>query len=631
MDRQELREKAMKLPLSPGVYIMKNSQDEIIYIGKAKALKNRVSQYFGSQKHHPEKVRQMVYHVDHFEYILCGSEFEALVLECSLIKQHRPKYNILLKDDKGYCYIRISNDPWRKISFVMQKADDGAEYLGPYMSAWYAQNAVDGALKIFGLPTCRKVFPKDCGKGRPCLNYYIKQCCAPCNGKISKEDYDERVRAAVEFLKKGGSDSIRLMTEQMTAAAENLDFEQAAKLRDRINAIKKITQKQQVVATTLPEQDVIGLMTEQEDAAFAVLRFAEGRLYDKEDFLLKDSAKEDGGVLRSEFLKRYYAMRGSPPPYITLDEPPAEEELLLEWLSGLRNKKVHFVYPQKGERQKILEMCRQNAAECLAQSHGHLGHELSALDELAGLLGLPSPPEYIESYDISNLMGSENVAGMVVFRNGRPYKQAYRRFAIKGFVGQDDYASMQEVLTRRLEEYFKHKDSGEGFGRLPDLILLDGGKGQVSAVRSVLVQFGLDIPLYGMVKDGHHRTRAITDEGKEIAITAKRQAFTLVSSIQDEVHRFAISYHRTARRKHTVSSSLTDIDGIGQERAKALLSYFKTLKRVKEADIEELMQVPRMNRPAAEAVYRAFHSENENDNENQGEIDGMLCKKSIDN
>ena len=559
----------------------------------------------------------MVYHVDHFEYILCSSEFEALVLECSLIKQHQPKYNILLKDDKGYCYIRISNEAWRKISFTMQKADDDAEYLGPYMSAWYARNAVDGALKIFGLPTCRKVFPKDCGKGRPCLNYFIKQCCAPCSGKVSQEDYAERVKAAVDFLKKGDGTSIKRMTEQMNAAAENLDFELAARLRDRINAIKKITQKQQVVATTLPEQDVICLMTEKEDAAFAVLRFAEGRLYDKEDFLLKECVQEEqDGDLRAEFIKRYYAMRGTPPPYITLDEPPEDEELIAEWLSELRGKKVRFVYPHKGERQKILEMCRQNAAERLAQSHGHLGYELSALDELAGLLGLPEPPEFIESYDISNLMGSENVAGMVVFRNGRPYKSAYRRFAIKGFVGQDDYASMQEVLTRRFEEYLKNKDSGEGFGQLPDLILLDGGKGQVSAVRPVLEKFGLEIPLYGMVKDGHHRTRAITDEGTEIAITAKRQAFTLVSSIQDEVHRFAIGYHRTARKKHTMSSALTDIDGIGTGRARALLSYFKTLKRIREADIEELLRVPGMTRPAAEAVYRCFHSAQENADEN---------------
>ena len=610
MTIQELRAKAMKLPLSPGVYIMKNKQDEIIYIGKAKALKNRVSQYFGSDKHHQEKVRQMVMNVDHFDYILCGSEFEALVLECSLIKQHKPKYNILLKDDKGYSYIRISNDEWRKVSFTMQKNDDGAEYLGPYMSAWYAKNAADSALKIFGLPSCNKSFPRDCGKGRPCLNYYIKQCCAPCSGKVSLKNYSERVNSAIDFLKNGDAQAIRLMTRQMNEAAERMDFELAARLRDRIGAVKKLNEKQQVVAARLPEQDAVCMMTEGEDAAFAVLRFHDGRLYDKEDFLIKDFGKgADGASARAEFLKRYYTMRQNIPPVIALDETPEDEALLLEWLSQKRGKTVKFIYPQKGEQQKILSMCRRNAAEKLAQSHGHLGHELSALDELASLLGLSAPPEYIESYDISNLMGSENVAGMVVFRSGRPLKSAYRKFAIKGFVGQDDYASMHEVLTRRFEEYFKLKDTGEGFGRLPDLILLDGGKGQVAAVRPVLKRFGLDIPLFGMVKDGSHRTRAITDEGQEISITSKRQAFTLVSSIQDEVHRFAIGYHRASRKKHTISSTLTEIEGVGTERAKSLLSYFKTIRRIKEADVEELLQADKMNRPAAEAIYRHFHPE----------------------
>ena len=610
MTIQELRAKAMKLPLSPGVYIMKNKQDEIIYIGKAKALKNRVSQYFGSDKHHQEKVRQMVMNVDHFDYILCGSEFEALVLECSLIKQHKPKYNILLKDDKGYSYIRISNDEWRKVSFTMQKNDDGAEYLGPYMSAWYAKNAADSALKIFGLPSCNKSFPRDCGKGRPCLNYYIKQCCAPCSGKVSLKNYSERVNSAIDFLKNGDAQAIRLMTRQMNEAAERMDFELAARLRDRIGAVKKLNEKQQVVAARLPEQDAVCMMTEGEDAAFAVLRFHDGRLYDKEDFLIKDFGKgSDGASARAEFLKRYYTMRQNIPPVIALDETPEDEALLLEWLSQKRGKTVKFIYPQKGEQQKILSMCRRNAAEKLAQSHGHLGHELSALDELASLLGLSAPPEYIESYDISNLMGSENVAGMVVFRSGRPLKSAYRKFAIKGFVGQDDYASMHEVLTRRFEEYFKLKDTGEGFGRLPDLILLDGGKGQVAAVRPVLKRFGLDIPLFGMVKDGSHRTRAITDEGQEISITSKRQAFTLVSSIQDEVHRFAIGYHRASRKKHTISSTLTEIEGVGIERAKSLLSYFKTIRRIKEADVEELLQADKMNRPAAEAIYRHFHPE----------------------
>ena len=609
MNLRELREKAMKLPLTPGVYIMKNKDREIIYIGKAKALKNRVSQYFGSDRNHAEKVKQMVMNVDDFEYILCESEFEALVLECSLIKLHKPKYNILLKDDKGYSYIRISNDEWRKISFEMQKQEDKAEYLGPYMSSWYAKNAVDEAKKIFGLPSCSKVFPRDIGKGRPCLNYHIRQCMGVCCGKVSLAEYNESVDNAVEFLKKGGSDTIKLMTEKMNQAAENLDFELAAKLRDRIKAVRKITEKQKVIATNAGEQDVIAVMTEEKDGCFAVIRFADGRLYDKEDFLIKNIDETDLPAVRREFVVQYYGMRANIPPVVTLDGEMEDAELVEKRLTELRGKRVKFSYPQRGEKHDILEMCRKNAAERLAQSHGHLGHELSALDELAKLLGLNKIPVFIESYDISNLMGTENVAGMVVFKNGRPFKESYRKFRIKSFIGQDDYASMNEVLTRRFEEYLKDKDSGRGFGQLPDLILLDGGKGQVSAVKPVLEKFGLNIPLFGMVKDGSHKTRAVTGDGGEISITSKRQAFTLISSIQDEVHRFAIGYHRQARKKKAFSGSLTEIEGIGKERAKALLLYFRTIKRISTAEIEELMQVKGMNRPAAEAVYNYYHKD----------------------
>lgn len=612
MDIKELRDKAMHLPLEPGVYIMKNDRDEIIYIGKAKALKNRVSQYFGSDRNHPEKVRRMVANVDHFDYILCKSEFEALVLECSLIKQHMPKYNILLKDDKGYCYIRISNDKWRRISFVMQQADDGAKYLGPYMSAWYARNAVEAAQKIFMLPDCGKVFPRDIGKGRPCLNYHIKQCAAPCAGKQTLAQYNESVDAAISFLRSGDSECIRMMTERMNEAAENLDFELAAKLRDRISAVKKITEKQTVVETTVREQDAVALMIEGNDCCFAVLRFSQGRLYDKETFVLSDVGEQpDLCALRSEFLQRYYSIREKIPPVVAIDGETEDEELLEEWLTEKRGKAVHIVRPQRGGNMRIIEMCRENAAETLAQRNGHLGHELSALDELAKLLGLSKPPRFIESYDISHTAGADNVAGMVVYKDGRPYKKSYRRFAIKSFQGQDDYGSMNEVLTRRFEEYFKDKDSGEGFGQLPDLILLDGGKGQVSAVRPVLESFGLDIPLFGMVKDNHHRTRAITDEGQEIAIIGKRRAFTLVSGIQEEVHRFAIGYHRKKHSRRTFASSLTEIEGIGEKRAKVLLSTFKTLERIKNAEIEELMGVDGMTRPAAEAVYEYFHGNDE--------------------
>ncbi len=605
----------MHLPLLPGVYIMKNKDGNIIYIGKAKALKNRVSQYFGSDKNHPEKVRRMVANVDHFDYIICRSEFEALVLECSLIKQHKPKYNILLKDDKGYSYIRISKGPWRRISFEMQqKENDDAEYLGPYMSAWYAKNAVKEALRIFRLPDCGRVFPRDIGKDRPCLNYHIKQCSAPCSGRISEKEYNESVESAIMFLKAGDADSVRIMTEKMNEAAENLDFELAAKFRDRINAVRKITEKQNVVETNIKEQDAVAVITESGDACFAVIRFMDGRLYDKEDFLLKNIGSDaDIRSMRSEFIQQYYMMRDRIPPVVTLDGEAEDEELLCKWLSEKRGKSVRIVHPQKGEKMRIIEMSRENAAERLAQSHGHLGHELTALDELAKLLGLTKAPEFIESYDISHHAGSDNVAGMVVFRNGRPLKSSYRKFEIKGFSGQDDYASMNEVLRRRFREYLKNKDSGEGFGQLPDLILLDGGKGQVSAVRPVLEEFGLDIPLFGMVKDDRHRTRAVTDEGHEIAINSRRKAFTLVSDIQEEVHRFAISYHRTKHKSRSFSTSLTDIEGIGETRAKALLSTFKTITRIKNAEIEELLQVKGMTLPAAEAVYHYYHDEKNNE------------------
>ena len=618
MNIYELRDKAMRLPLKPGVYIMKNKNHDIIYIGKAKALKNRVSQYFGSDKNHPEKVRRMVENVDYFDYIICSSEFEALVLECSLIKQHKPKYNILLKDDKGYSYIRISNDSWRRISFVMQQAEDGADYLGPYMSAWYAKNAVDEALKIFRLPTCGKVFPRDIGKGRPCLNYYIKQCSAPCAGKISHKDYNESVESAISFLKSGDSDSVRLMTEKMNEAAENLEFELAARLRDRISAVKKITEKQNVVAANVKEQDAIAVITERNEACFAVIRFKNGRLYDKEDFIIKDAGENpDLPAMRSEFIQQYYTMRENIPPIISLDGQAEDEELLAAWLSEKNGRSVKLVHPQKGDNMRIIEMSRENAAERLAQSHGHFGHELTALDELAKLLGLEKTPRFIESYDISHHAGSDNVAGMVVFKDGRPFKKSYRKFAIKGFVGQDDYGSMSEVMERRIKEYYKNPDSGIGFGQLPDLILLDGGKGQVSAVRPILEKYGLNIPLFGMVKDNHHRTRAITDEGHEIAINSKRRAFTLVSGIQDEVHRFAIGYHRQKHSKRSFATSLTEIEGIGPSRAKALMTTFKTVSRIKEAEPEELMQVKGMTRPAAEAVYHYYHKTAENADEDQ--------------
>lgn len=605
---KRLRAKAMRLPLTPGVYIMKNAQSKIIYIGKAKALKNRVSQYFGSQTNHQIKVRRMVEHVNDFDYILTDSEFEALVLECSLIKQHQPKYNILLKDDKGYHYIRVTNDSWPVISASKQLLDDGARYIGPFTSSYSVTQAVDEALKIFRLPQCNKKFPRDIGKGRPCLNYFIEQCSAPCAGKISHKEYCEAVDEALAFLQGGSAKTLKDLQSRMEEAAENLEFEKAANLRDRIAAIRKIYEKQKVVAAGVQEQDVFAVAGSAQTACLMVLRFADGRLYDSEHFFLED--EESVPSARFEMLSRYYTLRDHVPPRILIDGEVEDSSLLEEWLSEKAGRKVHLVVPQRGEQAHLLEMCRSNAAEKLAQKLGRAGRETAALDELGRLLGLENPPEYIESYDISHTAGADNVAGMVVFKGGVPYKQAYKRFAIKSFDGQDDYGSMREVLTRRFKRYFEEKDSGEGFGKLPDLILLDGGQGQVNAVQPVLDSFNLKIPLFGMVKDDRHRTRAIAVNGGEISIQSKRACFTLVSSIQEEVHRFAIGYHKLKHKKRSFSSSLTEIEGIGETRAKALLRVFQTVRAISEADVSELARVKGMTLPAAEKVYAHFHSEN---------------------
>ena len=604
---KELRAKAMALPLQPGVYIMKNAQGEIIYIGKAKKLKNRVSQYFGSQNNHTEKVRRMVDNVDDFEYIITDSEFECLILECSLIKQHTPKYNILLKDDKGYSYIRVTNEEWRRLSYVLQKADDGARYIGPYKSSFYVKSSVDEANKIFGLPTCNRRFPEDFGRFRPCLNFHIKQCCAPCTGRVKLKDYNERVENALEFLSGDSSKMMKELQERMTAAAEALDFEKAARYRDQIASMKKLRDKQKVVNINIDELDVIAVAREGSRGSVNVLRFSDSRLYDTENFIINDV--DDEVDFRSQFILRYYTLRSEIPAHIALDGEIEDLENTELWLTDKKGKRVYINIPQRGVQKNLVDMCQKNAYEALGQLKGVTGKQLSVLDELKNLLGLDRLPEYIESYDISNLAGADNVAGMVVFENARPLKSAYRKFKIKSFSGQDDFGSMAEVLTRRLDEYKKAQEEGveTGFGRLPDLILLDGGKGQVAAVREVMLKMNLDVPLFGMVKDDKHRTRAVTGDGGEIAISSRRAVFTFLSKLQDEVHRFAIGYHHTRRKNATFKSSLTQIEGIGEVRARALLKHFRTIENISNADLEELEAAPSMTRDSALAVYRWFH------------------------
>ncbi len=594
----------MALPLLPGVYIMHDKSGKIIYIGKAKILKNRVSQYFGSQNNHAEKVRRMVDNVNDFEYIITDSEFEALILECSLIKQHTPKYNILLKDDKGYSYIRVSGGDWKKISYALQKNDDGAEYIGPYTSGFYVKSAVEEANKIFMLPTCSRKFPQDFRKARPCLNYHIKQCMAPCTGRVKLKDYTESVNQALDFLKGGSSNSIKSLTAQMEEAAENLEFERAARIRDKINAVKKMSDKQKVVANKVMDEDVIAGFTDDGKTCFQVFRFEGGRLFDRESFIF-DSGDTESEY--EEFLLRYYTIRNDIPKNIAIDRNFEGIGGISEWLSKKRGNKVNLIVPQRGEQAQLVSMCRSNAAEALAQRKGATVREFSVLEELKETLGLDKLPKYIESYDISNLSGSENVAGMIVYKNGKPLKSAYKKFKIKGFEGQDDYASMAEVLTRRFDEYYKAQQSEEGFGKLPDLILLDGGKGQVAAVKQVLESKNISVPLFGMVKDEKHRTRAVTGDGGEITISSKRALFTFLSKMQDEVHRFAIGYHHSRRSKNTFRSALTNIDGVGEVRARALLKHFRTVENISNADLPELENAPKMTKDTAAAVYKYFH------------------------
>ena len=608
---KELRKKAMQLPLTPGVYLMKNSSSEIIYVGKAKALKNRVSQYFGSEHNHTVKVRKMVENVDDFDVILTDSEFEALVLECSLIKQHSPKYNILLKDDKGYSYIKVTPGKWRNIYAVLQREDDGAKYIGPYMSSFAARNTVDEAKKIFRLPQCNKVFPRDFGKSRPCLNFFIGQCSGGRSGEVALSQYNEAVEDALAFIKEGGTAALADLQKRMEDAAESLEFEKAARLRDRIAAIKRLGGKQKVMSADVREQDVFALVTgaaSSGKACLSVLRFADGRLYDSENFIT--DVPEDAAEAMAELIRSFYMIRDFVPRRVSVDGEVADSELLERWLSEKKGKKVIISHSTAGEQKKLFEMCRSNAAQYLTPLTGTAGRKTAALDELAGMLGLPAAPEFIESYDISHTAGSDNVAGMIVFRNGEPYRRGYRRFMIKGFTGQDDYASMAEVLDRRFTRYEEEKESGEGFGRLPDLILLDGGKGQVSAVEPILKKHGLEnIPLFGMVKDGSHRTRAIAKSGGEIAFTSKRRAFTLVAEIQEEVHRFAVTYHRQKHKASALSSTLTDIPGVGPSRAKALLRHFKTVAAIKNAGVDELKNVLGISDSMAQTIYDALHSE----------------------
>lgn len=602
-----LREKTKKLPLEPGVYIMKDRNGKIIYIGKARELKKRVSSYFRNlSKHHP-KVMRMVENADDFEYIVTGSEFEALVLEASMIKQHRPKYNILLKDDKGYHYIKIGPGGYPRLSAEKQKLKDGSVYLGPYTSSFVVKETVDEANKAFMLPVCGKRFPEDFGKGRPCLNYHIKQCMGVCTGKIRQADYEEAVEQAVGFIQGNSAATIQLLTEKMEEAAEQMHFERAARYRDRIAAIGRIQERQHVVFTKAPDQDVIAIVQNEQESCAVVLKFRNRKLVDKEDYQLGEIGDLSGA--RREFLLGYYSGEREIPRQISLDGECDDRELVERYLGEKSGRKLLLHVPERGEQLRLVRMAANNAAQQMAHRVERTGRELAALDHLTRLLGLSKTPTYIEAYDISNMGGGTIVGGMVVFENGRPLRNAYRKFNIKTVAGADDYASMREVISRRLARYQEEKESGEGFGRLPDLILLDGGKGHVSAVLPLIEENNLTIPVFGMVKDDKHRTRAIAGDGGEISIIASRSAFSLVTCIQDEVHRFAISHMKSRHKKTAFELTLTKAPGIGAKRAQALYKHFKTAKAIRAASVPELAGAEGMNGKSAQALYGFLHGE----------------------
>ena len=605
MTKAELYEKAKMLPLLPGVYIIRDKKDQIIYIGKAKRLRTRVSQDFREGVPHDNKVTQMIAHAYQFDVIVCQSEFEALVLEASQIKAHTPKYNILLKDDKGYSYVRVTREEWPRISAVLQKEEDGAEYIGPYTSSFAVREMVETAQNVFRLPRCSRQFPRDIGKARPCLNAHIGKCMAVCSGRIRQEDYRQAVDGALRLIRRGKKDIVKNLEQQMTDAAERLDFERAALIRDQIAAITKVAAGQKVVVGEDTQMDVIALAGTSHAVCAAVLRYRDGRLTDKREFLFHDTA--DLEEVREQFLAQYYLGGEEVPRTVAVDALPEDAEALNRALNEVRGSNVHLYVPQRGDVKKLVEMAYTNGVERLARESGRYAREEKLLEELAQLLGMSKAPAVIESYDISNWGDGTSVCGMVVFENGKPKRAGYRRFKMRTVAGTDDYASMAEALSRRAGEY---EDGAAGqFGVLPDLILLDGGRGQVTAVQGAIAGTKLaEVPLFGMVKDDHHRTRAIvTGEGREIAINLNRGVFTFVTAIQDEVHRFAITYQRQQQKKKSYASTLTEVPGVGPATAKALTAHFKTVAAVRAATVEELQQVKGVGPAAARRIYEHFN------------------------
>ena len=610
-----IEEELKKLPAKQGVYIMHGEKDEIIYVGKAISLKNRVRQYFQSSRNKGAKIERMVTHITRFEYIITDSELEALVLECNLIKEHRPKYNTMLKDDKSYPFIKVTvHEPYPRVLFARRMKKDKARYFGPYTSGGAVKDVIELVRKLYQVRSCNRSLPRDTGKDRPCLYYHMKQCKAPCQGYVSQEEYRKNINKVIKFLNGDFQDAISELMEKMQKASEEMRYEDAMEYRDLISSIRKIGERQKITGYGQEDRDIIAVAMDDsedlrdQDAVVQVFFIRDGRLIGRDHFYLRVAKGDTKAQVLSSFLKQFYAGTPFIPSEIMLQREIEDADIIEEWLSGRRKQKVHIRVPKKGTKEKLVELALENARMVLAKDRERIrreeGRTIGAVHEVEEWLGLKNVVR-MEAYDISNISGFESVGSMVVYEKGRPKRSDYRKFKIKWVQGPNDYASMEEVLTRR----FTHESNGEfdSFARLPDLILMDGGRGQVNIALKVLNELGISIPVCGMVKDDHHRTRGLYFNNVEIPIDTSGEGFRLITRIQDEAHRFAIEYHRSLRSREQVHSILDDIPGIGDTRRKALLRKFKSVENIRDASEEELAQTESMNARSARQVYEFFH------------------------
>lgn len=610
----DIEEELKKLPAKPGVYLMHDERDEIIYVGKAISLKNRVRQYFQASRNKGAKIEQMVTHIRRFEYIVTDSELEALVLECNLIKEHRPKYNTMLMDDKGYPFIKVTtSEAYPRIMLARTMQKDKAKYFGPYTSATAVKDTIDLIRKLYCIRSCNRNLPKDMGKERPCLNYHIKQCKAPCQGYISETEYRKSIDEAIRFLNGHYEGILGDLEKKMLEASENMKFEKAIEYRELLNSVKQIAQKQKITDSSGEDRDILAVAKDAEDAVVQVFFIRGGRLIGRDHFFLRNASEDSKSKILESFIKQFYAGTPFIPSELMLQEDIEERAILEQWLSKKKEHRVHIKVPKKGEKEKLVELARTNAALVLNTDKERLkreeGRTIGAVKEIENLLGI-SGIVRMEAFDISNTSGFSSVGSMIVYEKGKPKRNDYRKFKIKSVQGPDDYASMAEVLTRRFRHGLEELENGEKIGSFtsfPDLILMDGGKGQVNVALEVLDKLGLDIPVCGMVKDDFHRTRGLYYNNVEIPIDRQSEGFKLITRVQDEAHRFAIEFHRKLRSQGQVHSILDEIKGIGPARRKALMKHYASIDEIKNASVEELKNLPSMNENSAKEVYTFFH------------------------